>query len=89
MTNAAAQTTLQQPERRFAPEQSVCEITDLHYERFVHEMAVKITTSPEEADAAICEMMSDIRRTAAGPPPTFAQRLRDRIAMMRLLKLLG
>jgi hypothetical protein len=58
----------------------------LRCDEFVHELAVRITASPQEAEAAIEEMMSDIHRTAAGPALTIVQRLRDRVALIRLLK---
>lgn len=87
MAGSIAQTTWKgvQP---FAQELCDPGITASRYDDFVHELAVKITASPEEAEAAIEEMMSDIRRTAEGPAPTITQRLRERVAMVRLLKIL-
>jgi hypothetical protein len=87
MPNSTARSTWKGVEP-FAQEMCDPGLTASHYDDFVKELAVRITASPEEADAAIDEMMSDIYRTAAGPALTIAQRLRERIAMVRLLKLL-
>ncbi len=56
------------------------------YEQFVYELACRITASPEEAEAALEEMMSDIRRSADGPVLTFKERIIERIALFRILK---
>lgn len=60
----------------------------LPYDDFVLELALRITNSPEEAEAAVQEMNRDIRRTAMGPVLTLRQRLVERIAMTRLINFL-
>ncbi len=58
------------------------------YNDFVYALARKFTSSPDEAEAAVQEMLSDIKRSAGRGLPTIIDRVRARIALLRLMKYL-
>jgi len=60
------------------------------YDDFVWKLARRFTNSNEEAEAAVEEMFTDIRRCAEGGErePPIETRLTARIAFRRLLKFL-
>lgn len=60
------------------------------YNSFVWALATKFTSSREEAEAAVKEMLSDIKRCAESSvdEPPIENRLTARLAFQRLLKFL-
>lgn len=60
------------------------------YKEFILQLALKITNSPEEAEAAVQEMNADIKRCSekGTQPKALDEQLPEWIAFRRLLKFL-
>lgn len=60
------------------------------FEKFIIDLALRFTNSPEEAEAALIEMNADIERCSRSDKPelTIEGRLASGIALRRLIKFL-